>query len=126
MGNLHKWGYAPRGTAVLVVAAPWRDRIEPLVVSWEQNSGFPARLEWQATSDYTSWLSAPAGLSGHRFSVLVPNYTYAGIGGLYAETDSGGIYIEADFIAPLPEVGAHRYVVALVYPTPDLVAGRPT
>ncbi|MFY1574956.1 aminotransferase class V-fold PLP-dependent enzyme [Verrucosispora sp. WMMD703] len=62
VGNLHKWGYAPRGTAVLVVAARWRDRIEPLVVSWEQDSGFPARLEWQATSDYTSWLSAPAGL----------------------------------------------------------------
>ncbi|MEV1328910.1 aminotransferase class V-fold PLP-dependent enzyme [Micromonospora costi] len=62
MGNLHKWGYAPRGTAALVVAPPWRDRIEPLVVSWEQETGFPARLEWQATLDYTSWLAAPAGL----------------------------------------------------------------
>ncbi|MFV2100382.1 aminotransferase class V-fold PLP-dependent enzyme [Micromonospora sp. LOL_024] len=62
VGNLHKWGYAPRGTAVLVVAPRWRERIEPLVVSWEQGSGFPGRLEWQATADYTSWLSAPAGL----------------------------------------------------------------
>lgn len=38
----------------------------------------------------------------------------------------GGVYVEADFIAPLPEVNAHRYVVALVYPTPTLVDGRPT
>ncbi|MFG2046013.1 aminotransferase class V-fold PLP-dependent enzyme [Micromonospora sp. NPDC048935] len=62
VGNLHKWAYAPRGTALLVVAPQWRDRIEPLVVSWEQESGFPARIEWQATLDYTSWLAAPAGL----------------------------------------------------------------
>ncbi|MET8120770.1 aminotransferase class V-fold PLP-dependent enzyme [Micromonospora sp. NPDC005189] len=62
VGNLHKWAYAPRGTALLAVAPQWRDQIEPLVVSWEQDSGFPARIEWQATLDYTPWLAAPAGL----------------------------------------------------------------
>jgi isopenicillin-N epimerase len=62
VGNLHKWAYAPRGTAALVVAEPWRERIEPLVVSWEQEAGFPARVEWQATLDYTPWLAAPVGL----------------------------------------------------------------
>ncbi|RIV40719.1 aminotransferase class V-fold PLP-dependent enzyme [Micromonospora radicis] len=62
VGNLHKWGYAPRGTAILAVAPQWRERIEPLVVSWEQEAGFPGRLEWQATADYTPWLSAPVGL----------------------------------------------------------------
>ncbi|MFI6131804.1 aminotransferase class V-fold PLP-dependent enzyme [Micromonospora sp. NPDC051141] len=62
VGNLHKWAYAPRGTAALVVAEPWRERIQPLVVSWEQGSGFPTRVEWQATDDYTGWLAAPVGV----------------------------------------------------------------
>lgn len=62
VGNLHKWAYAPRGTALFTVAPRWRERIRPPVVSWEQEAGFPARLEWQGTLDYTPWLAAPTGL----------------------------------------------------------------
>src|SRR5690606_25439791 len=62
VGNLHKWAYAPRGTAALVVARRWRPRIEPLAVSWRQEDGFPLRVEWQGTQDYTAWLSAPVGI----------------------------------------------------------------
>ncbi|MFJ3926009.1 aminotransferase class V-fold PLP-dependent enzyme [Streptomyces sp. NPDC090022] len=61
-GNLHKWGYAPSGTAVLAVAAPYRDRIRPLVPSWEDHHGFPRSVENRATADYTGWLAAPEGL----------------------------------------------------------------
>jgi isopenicillin-N epimerase len=62
VGNLHKWAYAPRGTALLSVAPGWRRRIDPLVVSWEQDAGFPLSVEFQGTLDYTPWLAAPAGL----------------------------------------------------------------
>ncbi len=62
VGNLHKWAFAPRATALLAVAAPWRRRIEPPVVSWEQEAGFPLAVEWQGTVDYTAWLAAPTGL----------------------------------------------------------------
>jgi isopenicillin-N epimerase len=62
VGNFHKWAFAPRGTALLSVAPQWRRRIEPLVVSWEQEEGFPLSVEYQGTLDYTPWLSAPSGL----------------------------------------------------------------
>jgi isopenicillin-N epimerase len=62
VGNLHKWAFAPRGTALLAVAPQWRRRIDPLVASWELDAGFPLSVEFQGTLDYTPWLAAPAGL----------------------------------------------------------------
>ncbi|MEU4687861.1 aminotransferase class V-fold PLP-dependent enzyme [Actinoplanes sp. NPDC023714] len=62
VGNLHKWAWAPRGTALLSVAPAWRRRIDPLVVSWEHDEGYPLAVEFQGTIDYTPWLAAPAGV----------------------------------------------------------------
>lgn len=62
VGNLHKWAYAPRGTALLSVAPRWRERIQSLVVSWSQEAGFPGSMEWVGAHDYTPWLAAPTGL----------------------------------------------------------------
>jgi len=36
--------------------------MEPLVVSWEQEQGFPLAVEYQGAADYTPWLSAPVGV----------------------------------------------------------------
>ncbi|MEU3670261.1 aminotransferase class V-fold PLP-dependent enzyme [Streptomyces virginiae] len=61
-GNLHKWGYAPSGSAVLAVAPQHRHRVRALVPSWEDGHGFPRSVENRATADYTGWLAAPEGL----------------------------------------------------------------
>jgi isopenicillin-N epimerase len=62
VGNLHKWAFAPRATALLTVARQWRARVRPVVVSWGQPAGFPTSVEEAGTLDYTAWLAAPTGL----------------------------------------------------------------
>jgi isopenicillin-N epimerase len=62
VGNFHKWGLAPRGTALLHVGPDWQQVIEPLVVSHADGDGYPRSLEHQGTRDLTAWLAAPAGL----------------------------------------------------------------
>ncbi len=62
LGNLHKWAFAPRPTALLAVAEEHRAHMRPVVVSWEQQHGFPRAQEFAGTLDYTPWLAAPAGV----------------------------------------------------------------
>jgi len=62
LGNLHKWAFAPRPTALLAVAAEHRPTMRPRVVSWEHHMGYPAAQEFAGTLDYTPWLAAPAGV----------------------------------------------------------------
>jgi len=61
IGNLHKWAYSPRGTALISVAPRWRDRMWPLVESYGHEAGFPAAVEFHGTDGYTGWIAAPVG-----------------------------------------------------------------
>jgi isopenicillin-N epimerase len=61
VGNLHKWAFAPRPTALLSVAPEWQDAIRPGVVSWRHAEGYPFRLEASGTGNPTPWLAAPVG-----------------------------------------------------------------
>lgn len=61
-GNLHKWAWSPRGTAVLYAAPARRAGLRPLVASWNDALGFPQAFDRTGTDDVTAWLAAPAAL----------------------------------------------------------------
>lgn len=62
VGNLHKFASTPRGTAVLVAHPDVAQRLVPLIDSWGAPDPFPRRFDWQASADYTAWLTAPVSL----------------------------------------------------------------
>jgi isopenicillin-N epimerase len=59
-GAFHKWVCAPHGTAGLVASPAWRDRLQPLVATWELRSGYPGSFGVQGTTDPTPHLCVPA------------------------------------------------------------------
>jgi isopenicillin-N epimerase len=62
VGAFHKWVCAPHGTAGLVVSPAWRERLQPLVASWELASGYPGSFGIQGTTDPTPHLTVPAAI----------------------------------------------------------------
>src|SRR5690625_1296968 len=62
-GNLHKWAFAPRTAAALVVAPGFRGRTRPLVESAGGAEGFPRSFTYLGTLDPTPYLALPAALA---------------------------------------------------------------
>jgi isopenicillin-N epimerase len=61
IGNLHKWAYAPRGSAILW-SRPGAD-VAPTVLSWQLDGGYAAAFDYPGTWDYAGWLAAADGLA---------------------------------------------------------------
>jgi isopenicillin-N epimerase len=61
IGNLHKWAYAPRGSAILW-SRPGAD-VAPAVLSWQLDDGYAAAFDYPGTWDYAGWLAAADGLA---------------------------------------------------------------
>jgi isopenicillin-N epimerase len=61
IGNLHKWAYTPRGSAILW-SRPGTD-VMPTVLSWQLDDGYGASFDYPGTWDYAGWLAAADGLA---------------------------------------------------------------
>ena len=62
VSNLHKWLFAPKGTAFLYAADEVAPMTRPNVVSHYEARGFPDAFDYTGTRDNSGWLAAPAAL----------------------------------------------------------------
>lgn len=80
--NLHKWLYAPTGTALIYA----RERsLTPAIVSHRANDQFPIPFYYAGSRDYSAWLSGPAALA--FFASLDPSAMRAHATQLLAHAD---------------------------------------
>ena len=61
IGNLHKWAYTPRGSAILW-SRPGAE-VTPTVLSWQLEDGYAASFDYPGTWDYAGWLATADGLA---------------------------------------------------------------
>ena len=81
IGNLHKWAYTPRGSAILW-SRPGAE-VTPAVLSWQLQDGYAASFDYPGTWDYAGWLAAPDGLA--HWEALGGWQTVARLAGLASE-----------------------------------------
>jgi len=66
-GNLHKWCYAPRGSAFLWVHPKHQSGIQPLITSHNYLEDFRDQFFFQGTADHTTYLCTKASLDFYRW-----------------------------------------------------------
>jgi isopenicillin-N epimerase len=81
IGNLHKWAYTPRGSAILW-SRPGAD-VTPTVLSWQLEDGYAASFDYPGTWDYAGWLAVGDGLA--YWEALGGWDAVAGLAGLVTE-----------------------------------------
>jgi isopenicillin-N epimerase len=62
VGNLHKWAWAPRSSAILWTAAEHQTNLHPAVASWGLDLGYLAEFDWPGTRDPSAHLTAPVAI----------------------------------------------------------------
>lgn len=62
VSNMHKWAYAPRGSAMLYASAAAAPLTRPVLTSHYIGMGFPHSFDYVGTRDYTAWLAVPTAL----------------------------------------------------------------
>lgn len=65
-GNLHKWCFAPRGSAFLWVNPRHRDSVQPLVTSHNYQKDLADQFFFQGTADHTPYLCVSAALDFYK------------------------------------------------------------
>ena len=60
-GACHKWMLTPKGCSFLYINDEWKNRFDPLIISWghHSNSNFSEHHELQGTRDYSAFLTIP-------------------------------------------------------------------
>jgi isopenicillin-N epimerase len=62
VGNLHKWAFAARGTAVIWCAPERQAALHPVAISHYLGQGFAAEFDFSGTRDNSAWLAVPEAL----------------------------------------------------------------
>jgi isopenicillin-N epimerase len=111
VGNLHKWAFAARGTAVIWSAPERQAALHPVSISHHLGQGFAAEFDFSGTRDNSAWLAVPEALD--YLAALGPEAVHAHNNALARE--AGEMLAEAwdSEIAAAPQFSAAMTAVRL-------------